>query len=207
MQAFTTHSGRAVILDHSNIDTDQIISKEHLKSIKKTGFGPSLFSDWRYLNDGSLNTNFELNQPACKDASILITGNNFGCGSSREHAVWALVQYGFKIIIAPSKEAQEGLIPAFADIFKNNAVKNGLLLIDMNQDDVEAIKKTITKNPLEEVSVDLKQQTVGIGDLQKYFEIDPTTKERLLKGLDDIGITLSYENYITEFEKTHSEEI
>jgi len=198
MKAFTKHKGKAVLLDRGNIDTDQIIPKEHLKSIVKTGFDKGLFSDWRYNEDGSNNPTFELNKPENKEATILLTGNNFGCGSSREHAVWALVQYGFCAIIAPKIKD----IPAFADIFTNNSGKNGLLLVELTEDDFNDIKSAS-----EEIEIDLKKQNIVCGNIIKTFEIDSATKERLLKGLDDIGTTLIHEKEISTFEKKHNDQM
>ncbi|OVE81582.1 3-isopropylmalate dehydratase small subunit [bacterium K02(2017)] len=203
MQSFIKHTGTAAVLYRGNIDTDQIISKEHLKSIKRTGFGPALFSDWRYLNNGSENPEFELNQGPDQSNSILITGNNFGCGSSREHAVWAIAQYGFKVVIAPKKELNGSLLPAFADIFRNNSVKNGLLLIELNEQDVLDLKQLIDSSPTTQINIDLEQQSVKADDLNFKFEIDSSDKERLLNGLDDIGITLQFEEDIAAFEKEH----
>ena len=203
MKQFTTHKGTVAILYRGNIDTDQIIPKQHLKSIKKTGFDEGLFSDWRFLEDGSDNPDFELNQPQYIDATILLVGNNFGCGSSREHAVWAILQSGYHAIIAPFKEKDSGRIHAFADIFKNNSVKNGLLLIELPEKDVLELKEAVEKEPHLEMDIDLEKQTVILGNLTKSFNIDSAAKERLLKGFDDIGISLQYEDEIGAFEKNH----
>lgn len=203
MTPFTTHKGKVAVLYRGNIDTDQIISKEHLKSIKRTGFGPALFSDWRYLNDGSANPDFELNKKENQNASILLTGNNFGCGSSREHAVWAIAQFGFRAVIAPKIKTDNGELPAFADIFRNNSVKNGLLLIEISENETLEIKKTIEDNPAQEMQIDLNAQKLTLSSLEISFSIDSSMKERLLNGLDDIGITLKHENNILEFEKKH----
>ena len=206
MQSFKTFTGLLTLLDRGNVDTDQIISKEHLKSIRRTGFGPALFSDWRYQNDGSPNPQFPLNQPHYQGATILVTGNNFGCGSSREHAVWALQQYGFRTILAP----RQGNIPTFADIFANNSGKNGLLLIEMSETEVNEIKKTIQENEGLQATVNLADQTLTLqlAPPKNYrFTIDSALKERLLKGLDDIGRSEQYETAITQFEKTHSPQL
>ncbi len=203
MKAFTTHTGRSAVLYKENIDTDQIISKEHLKSIKRTGFGPALFSGWRYLEDGSENKNFELNNEDYKNATILITGSNFACGSSREHAVWALLQYGFRVVIAPRIKTESKTIPAFADIFRINSTKNGLLLIELSESDTKELVALVEANPSLEMKIDLNNQTINFDKVTKNFKIDPTIKNRLLKGLDDIGITLAHEKEIVEFENTH----
>src|SRR3989338_1077257 len=136
MEAFKSHRGIIATLDRSNVDTDQIIPKQFLKSIKRTGFEHNLFYDWRFLPDGKPNPAFELNQDSFKNASILVTRNNFGCGSSREHAVWAIQQYGFKAVIAPWKEINGSRIPAFADIFRSNSTKNGLLTVELKEAEV-----------------------------------------------------------------------
>lgn len=202
MTPFTKHDGRVAVLDRGNIDTDQIISKEHLKSIKRTGFGPALFSDWRYLESGSENPQFELNRPQYCGASILLTGNNFGCGSSREHAVWAIQQYGFKAVIAPQITKGETTLPAFADIFRNNAVKNGLLLIEIKEADALEIKNGVLKDPNQTLHIDLSAQKISFRNAAFHFDIDQAAKTRLLHGLDDIGITLKYEKEIAAFEGT-----
>jgi len=204
MKQFNTHKGTVAILYRNNIDTDQIIPKHHLKSIKKTGFDKGLFSDWRYLDDGSDNPNFELNQPENIDATILLTGNNFGCGSSREHAVWALVQFGFHAIIAPIKQEASSKIPGFADIFRSNSVKNGLLLIELPENEVLELKESLEKSPKQEMDIDLENQTIVLGPIKKNFLIDSAAKQRLLNGFDDIGITLQYEDKIAAFEKQHN---
>jgi 3-isopropylmalate/(R)-2-methylmalate dehydratase small subunit len=197
MDPFKTHIGKAIIIDRANIDTDQIIPKEHLKTIKRSGFSTALFSDWRYQENGEENANFELNNPLGKKSSFLITGNNFGCGSSREHAVWALKQYGFHVIVAPS----------FADIFKTNALKNGLLLIELPSDDLRKLKQTLSLNPAQEVEIDLNNQWVKLENLTINFCIDAISKERLIKGLDDINITLKQEHAIAVFEKKHDTQL
>lgn len=208
MEAVKVVKGKAALLDRANVDTDQIIPKQFLKSIKRTGFGPSLFFDWRYLEDGSLDPTFELNRPEFKDAVILIARNNFGCGSSREHAVWAIYQDGYRALIAPRKKTQTDEIPAFADIFRNNCGKNGLLTIELDEADVDELFVSITKEPSLNVTVDLESQTITLATEPAKswkFDVDPALKDRLLKGLDDIGITLSHESDITAFEKKRPE--
>ena len=203
MKPFKTFTGLVAVIDRGNIDTDQIIPKEHLKAIQRTGFEKYLFSDWRYLENGDPNPDFELNQPRFQGATILIAGNNFGCGSSREHAVWALHQYGFKTIIA----AQRGEVPAFADIFFNNSGKNGLLLIELKESEVREIMQAVMKEEGLQATIDLGNQKVTLnpsaGAKVYNFSMDSALKERLLKGLDDIGITEQYLDQIKQFEKNH----
>jgi 3-isopropylmalate/(R)-2-methylmalate dehydratase small subunit len=206
MQPFTSHTGIIATLDRSNIDTDAIIPKQFLKSIKRTGYGPSLFFDWRYLPDGTPDPAFELNQPRFAGRSILVTRNNFGCGSSREHAVWALLQDGFRVVVAPRKEIVNQHLPAFADIFRNNSVKNGLLAVELSEPEVEAIFGHVAAHPCARMAVDLARQQVTLpADPARVFafEIDPGAKEQLLKGLDEISLTLQYESQITRFEQKH----
>lgn len=203
MQSFTVHKGRLAVLDRGNVDTDQIIPKQHLKSIERTGFERGLFSDWRYLPDGQDNPEFELNQEENRGASVLLTGNNFGCGSSREHAVWALAQFGFKVIIAP----RLGPHPAFADIFRTNAAKNGLLTIELTENETLQLKKEHAKNPKGLMTVDLQGQSLTYGRVGIKFAVEPQVKERLLKGLDDIGITLAHEQDIKKFEDRHDSQM
>lgn len=203
MEKFKTFTGVVAGVDRANIDTDAIIPKEYLKSIKRTGFGAALFSDWRYNDDGSDNPNFVLNKPVYKKAEILVARNNFGCGSSREHAVWAVQQFGFKVVIAP----REGEIPAFADIFRSNCGKNGLLTIEMTAEQVDAIFQTLEKEPGVKATVDLENQNVTVhsasGDQVFEFEADPVLKNKLLNGLDDIGLTLQYADDIAAYEARH----
>lgn len=203
MQAFITHTGGVAVLWRENVDTDQIIPKDFLKSIKRTGFGEHLFADWRYLDDGSGNPGFALNRPEFKDATVLLTGNNFGCGSSREHAVWAVMQYGFRVVIAPTKTTAGGIIPGFADIFRNNALKNGLLTVELLPADVDAIREEISKDASKKMSVDLPAQTVSVAGKNFPFQIDASFKDKLVRGLDDIGTTLLDEVAIADFEKCH----
>lgn len=185
IQPITTYTGKIVPLLNDNIDTDQIIPKAHLKRITKSGFGPFAFDEWRYLADGSDNPDFNPNKPQYAGASILITGDNFGCGSSREHAAWALKDYGFNIIIAGS----------FSDIFYMNCTKNGMLPIVLDED---ARNYLATQ---EEITVDLPNQTVSSKDKTFNFSIDETWKNKLVNGLDDIAITLQYEELIEKYEK------
>ncbi len=212
MRAFTTHRGVVATLDKANVDTVSAIARNFLKSIVRTGFGVSLFFDWRYLADGSPNPEFELNQSRFANASILVTRNNFGCGSSREHAVWAVDQYGLRVIIAPRVERGSSTIPGFADIFRNNCMKNGLLTIELSDDEVAAIFQKMNKQTVAvEASVDLARQIVRISfpqeEMKIRFEIEPGVKDYLLKGLDSIGLTLTHEAAISAFEKTHNTQL
>jgi 3-isopropylmalate/(R)-2-methylmalate dehydratase small subunit len=205
MDAFQTFTGTVAVLERANVDTDQIIPKQFLKSIERTGFGPALFFDWRYLKDGSDDPAFELNDPLRAGASVLVAGNNFGCGSSREHAVWAVQQYGFKAVIAPWRGEGDKRIPGFADIFKNNSYGNGLLVIELPSDEVQWIFEAAKGRKLE-ATVDLAAQTVTVRGAEKRvfrFDITSDVKEKLLGGLDAIGVTLSHEAEITTFEATH----
>ena len=197
MEPFQTHRGILATLDRANVDTDQIIPKQFLKSIARTGFGEQLFYDWRYRPDGSPNPDFELNQPRFRGATILVTRNNFGCGSSREHAVWAIQQYGFKAVIAS----------AFADIFKNNCSKNGVLAVELSEPEVEEIFQMVGRYAGLEATVDLDRQRVTLHlpeEMAFHFEIDPAIKTRLIHGLDDIGLTLKHEADIRAFEARHN---
>lgn len=204
MDAFKTFTGTVCAVDRANIDTDALIPKEHLKSIQRTGFGPALFSEWRYNDDGSDKPDFILNQPKTKGASILVGRNNFGCGSSREHAVWAVAQQGFKVVIAPA----EGDIPGFADIFRNNCVKNGILTIQLGSEEVDWIFKMAAADEPLEATVNLEKQQVAFnqagGDVIFDFDAEPAVKEKLLQGMDDIAESLLFESDITEFEKGHN---
>lgn len=196
MEAFKSHSGLVATLSRQHVDTDQIIPKQFLKRVERTGFGQFLFFDWRYLKDGKTpNPDFELNQDKFKGASILITRENFGCGSSREHAPWAILEYGFKVIIAPS----------FADIFFNNCFKNGMLPIVLSSEVVEGLSKEVNANPGYTLSIDLESQTIIKPTGEKIkFEVNSFRKHCLLNGLDDIGLTLQHEDKITAYEKSHS---
>jgi 3-isopropylmalate/(R)-2-methylmalate dehydratase small subunit len=191
---FTRHRGRAVTLPRRDVDTDQIIPKQFLKAVERTGFGPALFHDWRYFPDGSPDPGFELNRPGAQGATILITGPNFGCGSSREHAVWALVQYGFRAIIAPS----------FADIFTANCYRNGLLPVRLTPGEVDALIRRPDGAALE-LEIDLERQRVSDDrGFSARFEADPYGRELLLRGLDEISRTLLEEPSIAAYERRGS---
>ncbi len=210
MKPFRSHRGKLVALDRANVDTDAIIPKQFLKSIARTGFGKHLFHDWRYLPDGKDNPEFVLNQPRFKGASILVARNNFGCGSSREHAVWAIAQDGFQAVIAPWRQQGEMRVPAFADIFRNNSFKNALLTIELSEAEVEEIFQMVGRYPELEATVDLDHQRVTLHlpeEISFHFEIDPAVKERLIHGLDEISLTLKHEAAITAFEKTHNPQL
>ena len=201
MQPFRVHSGIVVPLDRANVDTDAIIPKQFLKSIKRSGFGPNLFDAWRYLDHGEpgmdnakrpLNPDFVLNEPRYRGASILLTRRNFGCGSSREHAPWALTDYGIRAVIAPS----------FADIFHNNCYKNGLLPIVLGESEVARLFDATLAFPGFSLTIDLERQAVASKDgaLVFGFEVDPFRKKCLLEGLDDVGLTLAHADEIRAFE-------
>ena len=192
MEPFISLTGVAAPLDRVNADTDQIIPKQFLKRIERTGFGKFLFFDWRYQEDGETpNPDFELNQPPYQNAPILITGKNFGCGSSREHAPWALLDYGFRALIAPS----------FADIFYNNCFKNGILPVTLPEDTVNELLAKAKANPGYALTVDLESQTVSDAEgFSAVFTVDPFRRELLMKGLDDIGLTMRHEPDITNYE-------
>ena len=191
MRAFTEHTGVVAAMDRANVDTDQIIPKQFLKRIERTGFGQFLFFDWRFHEDGSDNEGFELNGPRYSGASVLLARRNFGSGSSREHAVWALDDYGFRVVIAPS----------FADIFFNNCFKNGVLPIPVSEEVADELFKRVADRPGYQLTVDLANQEIKDEDgLSVPFEIDPFRKECLLAGLDDIGTTLQHEDRIAAFE-------
>ena len=199
MQPFQTLTATAAKLDQVNVDTDQIIPKQFLKKIERTGFGIHLFHDWRFLDDAGqkLNPDFILNQPRYQGAQILVAGDNFGCGSSREHAPWALLDYGFRSIIAPS----------FADIFYNNCAKNGILLVALPEASVQQLFTEIEDNVGCELTVDLPNQKVqSPKGLEFSFEIDPFVKHRLLNGLDDIGWTLQFQSAIEKFEASYQKQ-
>ncbi len=207
MKAFKSHRGVVATLDRANVDTDAIIPKQFLKSIARTGFGKHLFHDWRYLPDGKPNPDFILNAPRFKAASVLVARNNFGCGSSREHAVWALEQAGFQTVIAPWRNQGDLRVPAFADIFRNNSFKNALLTVELSEAEVEEIFQMVERYPGLEATVDLDRQRVTLHlpeEIAFHFEIDAAVKERLIHGLDDIGLTLKHEAAIAAFEKTHN---
>ena len=199
MQPFQTLTATAAKLDQVNVDTDQIIPKQFLKKIERTGFGIHLFHDWRFLDDAGqkINPDFILNQSRYQGAQILVAGDNFGCGSSREHAPWALLDYGFRSIIAPS----------FADIFYNNCAKNGVLLVALPEASVQQLFTEIEENVGCELKVDLPNQKVqSPKGLEFSFEIDPFVKHRLLNGLDDIGWTLQYKSEIESFESNYQKQ-
>ncbi len=193
MTPFTTHTGLVAAMEQSNVDTDQIIPKQFLKRIERTGFGEFLFFDWRYLPDGGNNPEFELNQPRFQGASILLAGQNFGCGSSREHAVWAIADYGFRALLAPS----------FADIFYNNCFKNGILPIKLDESTIAELFARVAQGPLT-LTVDLVANEVrDDAGWRCGFAIEPSRRHNLLNGLDDIALTLVQEARITAFEKQH----
>ena len=199
MQPFQTLTATAAKLDQVNVDTDQIIPKQFLKKIERTGFGIHLFHDWRFLDDAGqkINPDFILNQSRYQGAQILVAGDNFGCGSSREHAPWALLDYGFRSIIAPS----------FADIFYNNCAKNGILLVALPEASVQQLFTEIEENVGCELTVDLPNQKVqSPKGLEFSFEIDPFVKHRLLNGLDDIGWTLQFQSEIEKFETSYQKQ-
>ncbi|MFN0119112.1 MAG: 3-isopropylmalate dehydratase small subunit [Blastocatellia bacterium] len=194
MNPFTVHTGIVGTLDRVNVDTDQIIPKQFLKRISRTGFDDALFFDWRFLPDGVLNPEFELNQPRFNGASILLTRANFGCGSSREHAPWALNDYGFRAILAPS----------FADIFFSNCFKNGMLPIRLGEDQIEDLFQHARAREGYQLTVDLDRQLItDDAGLRIGFEVDPFRRHCLLNGLDDIGLTLQSADDITAFEARH----
>lgn len=190
MEPIVQHRGKIAAMNRVNVDTDQIIPKQFLKRVERTGFGQFLFYDWRFLKDGSENPDFELNKPYAKGASILVAGANFGCGSSREHAPWALHDYGFKVIISSS----------FADIFYNNCVKNGMLPIRLSEEKLAALLAKGADQEFE-LNVDLKEQTLTGKDFEAAFEIDPYWKEMLLNGWDEISLTLKYDDQIKKYEE------
>jgi 3-isopropylmalate/(R)-2-methylmalate dehydratase small subunit len=191
MVPFRNHTGRVALLDRANVDTDQIIPKQFLKRIERTGFGEFLFHDWRYLPDGEPNSSFFLNDPRCRGASILVTGKNFGCGSSREHAPWALADFGFRTIIAPS----------FADLFTNNCFKNGLLPVVLSEPQVAELGKRSRENEDYQVTVNLEQCIVTDSQgFSSVFSIEEFQRQCLLEGLDDIGLTLQHEAQISAYE-------
>jgi 3-isopropylmalate/(R)-2-methylmalate dehydratase small subunit len=207
MEQFTTLTGLVAPLDRANVDTDQIIPKQFLKSIKRSGFGPNLFDSWRYLNAGEpgmdhskrpLNPDFVLNQPRYKGAGILLARENFGCGSSREHAPWALLDSGFRCVIAPS----------FGDIFFNNCFKNGLLPVVLKDAEVDRIFHDVAAFPGFRLTVDLAREVVAYPDASRsfHFEIDPFRKHCLLNGLDEIGLTLRHADKIRAFEERRKAE-
>ncbi len=197
MQPFTKLTATAVPLRAENVDTDQIIPARYLTAVTKAGMGDGLFSAWRYQADGTPNPEFVLNHPEHQGAEVLIAGRNFGSGSSREHAVWALTEYGFRAVIAPN----------FADIFYNNSLKNGLLLVALPEETVNMLWDLVEEEPETTISIDLEQQTVTLPDGQQMkFEIDPFRKQCLLRGLDDMGYLLDKEEAIRAYETTASDQ-
>ncbi len=194
MQPFRVHTGVVAPLDRANVDTDQIIPKQFLKRIERTGFGQFLFYDWRFRAEGTPEPSFVLNQPCYAGASILVAGKNFGCGSSREHAPWALADYGFRAIVAPY----------FADIFASNAAKNGIVLVALSEQEVAELLRRASYTERYTLTVDLERCEVR--DEQKFhakFNLDPFRRRCLLEGLDDIGLTLQHEAEITAYEARH----
>jgi len=201
-QTSNEFSGTFICLDKSNIDTDQIIPKQFLKSIKKTGFGDNLFDGWRYLDEGTIdqetssrivNKDFIFNNKLFIDSNILVSRENFGCGSSREHAVWALKDFGIKTVIAES----------FADIFYNNCFKNGLLALSLKKSEISKIFENFNENSAQSIEIDLINQMLYFGDFEFKFELDDYKKKCLLEGLDEIGASLKFSNQIKSFEKNY----
>ena len=193
MQPFTKHTGLVASMDRANVDTDQIIPKQFLKRIERTGFGKYLFFDWRFHDDGTDNPDFELNRPELKGASVLLTRRNFGCGSSREHAPWALSDYGFRVLIAPS----------FADIFYNNCFKNGILPVRLDDAAIDDLFARAEKYPGYKLTADLEScRLTDEHGLSLPLEVEPFRRHCLLHGLDDIGLTLEREAEIAAFEKS-----
>ncbi|MCQ6560321.1 3-isopropylmalate dehydratase small subunit [Paenibacillus mendelii] len=191
MQAFTKHTGLVAPVDRVNVDTDAIIPKQFLKRIERSGFGQFLFFEWRWDEQGNVIDEFSLNQPRYQGSSVLLSRANFGCGSSREHAPWAILDYGFHVVIAPS----------FADIFFNNCFKNGILPIRLSEEQVEDLFQRTTKNEGYKLTVDLENKVITDNDgLEIPFEIDEHRRQFLLQGLDDIGLTLQHEDKITAYE-------
>lgn len=191
MEKFKTVTSKAAPLDMPNVDTDQIIPKNFLKRVERTGFGQFLFNDWRFNDDGSENKSFVLNQPEHKGARILLARDNFGCGSSREHAPWALLDYGFQVIIAPS----------FADIFHNNCFQNGILPIRMPAEQVEELFQAVKKDAATEFTVDLEKKTITFAGKSLPFDLAEPMRQKLLLGLDDIGWTLQFDKEIAAHER------
>jgi 3-isopropylmalate/(R)-2-methylmalate dehydratase small subunit len=194
MYPFKKHTGIVAPIDRVNVDTDQIIPKQFIKLVTRDGMGRGLFYDWRYLPGEKPNPEFILNYPRYKGASVLLARDNFGCGSSRENAPWAILDYGFRAILAPS----------YADIFYNNSFKNGLLPVELKDAEIDELFKRVEKQEGYQVTVDLESQTISDNEGHRYsFDIDPFRKDCLLKGLDDIGLTLVHEPEITAYEKKH----
>jgi 3-isopropylmalate/(R)-2-methylmalate dehydratase small subunit len=199
MEPFVRHTGRAVVLPRANVDTDQIIPKQFLKGLSRTGLGPALFYDWRYLGDGKTpDPKFELNRPAAQGASILVAGANFGCGSSREHAAWALADYGFRAVLAPS----------FADIFFANCCQNGILPVRLESQEVDELQRRCeAAGGQYSLTIDLQEQQIEDGQgFRTRFSLEPYRREMLLRGIDEIGRTLLDEPRITAFERRRAEQ-
>lgn len=190
MEKFKTVTSKAAPLDMPNVDTDQIIPKNFLKRVERTGFGQFLFNDWRFKDDGSENADFVLNKPAHKGAEILLARDNFGCGSSREHAPWALADYGFKVIVAPS----------FADIFYNNCFQNGILPLKLDSAEVEKLFQAVAKDAGTEFTIDLGKNELSFGNERISFSVPEALRQKLLLGLDDIGWTLQFGDAISAHE-------
>ena len=198
MQAFTTLTGTVAPLNRGDVDTDQIIPKQYLKTIHRTGLKEGLFADWRSRADGSPDPEFFTNQPRYQNASILLTGENFGCGSSREHAPWALLDYGIRSILAPS----------FADIFYNNCFQNGILPVVLTPQEIQTLFDRTGSQDVYQVTVDLAQQVVLLPDGERYaFTVDPFRKDCMIKGLDGIGLTLQHEAVISDYESRRGKEV
>ncbi len=198
MEAFKHHTGIVAPVDRVNVDTDAIIPKQFLKRIERTGFGQFLFFEWRFLENGDENPNFEMNKPRYDGASVLVSRANFGCGSSREHAPWAIMDYGFKVVIAPS----------FADIFYNNCFKNGILPIKLSEEQVEQLFQKTAANEGYRLTVDLENKKLADDQgLSISFELDEHRRQFLLQGLDDIGLTLQHEDAISKYEQAHKERL
>jgi 3-isopropylmalate/(R)-2-methylmalate dehydratase small subunit len=195
MKPFTKHTGLAVAMDRANVDTDQIIPKQFLKRIERTGFGEFLFWDWARDEQGELIPNFELNRPEAQGASVLLARRNFGCGSSREHAPWALEDWGIRVLVAPS----------FADIFYNNCFKNGMLPIVLSEAEVDDLFQRAATQPGYQLTADLQTKTLSDNQgLQLKFDVEDFRRHCLLNGLDDIGLTLAHEDKIAAYEREHS---
>ena len=193
MKPFTTHTGQVAVMDRANVDTDQIIPKQFLKRIERSGFEPYLFYDWRYLDNEQPNPEFELNKPENQGATILVARRNFGCGSSREHAVWAIENYGFRAVIAPS----------FADIFYNNCFKNGVLPVKLSEDEVQTLFERFGAGG-KQLTVDLEQCRVyDAQGLSMNFQVEESRRHNLLNGLDDIALTLQHADRIAAYEAAH----
>ncbi|MCK5830080.1 MAG: 3-isopropylmalate dehydratase small subunit [Methylococcales bacterium] len=196
MEPYNKHESVAALMTRSNVDTDQIIPKQFLKKVERSGFGIHLFHDWRFNEDGSENTDFELNKPAFKNAKILVVGDNFGCGSSREHAPWAIADYGFNTIISTS----------YADIFYNNCFKNSILPIISTKEQLASLMNEISTNEGVQFIVDLENQELSSPAGNGFkFEVDSFRKENLLKGLDDIGLTFQHLDKIDQYEEKHKQ--